>query len=145
MFGAFRDLTEVMRGVSSRLEGIRVLLIEDLRLRSEAGTSSDRLEALELSRVLWEAEVEGTLAKAEGKLKAAANADARARTMSKHAEGLFDEFDPDREGSIQEGRDDVPEPDADPGEGQGVLPLRVGLEATDGKTLARNYKFGRFG
>ncbi len=98
-----------------------VLLAETKRL-----PSTDRLDALELSRSQFEAEMEGLLLRAEGKLKAAANAEARERTMSRkrHEEADVDPFPDDRE-EIEEA---LPGDYAAPGFEEELHPLHLGLE-----------------
>jgi len=69
-----------------------------------------RLDDLERDRHQFEALAEGLLLKAEGKLKAANNAEARERALKRSYEKNADPFDPD----------------SDEGQGQGgVLPIHV--------------------
>jgi len=76
-----------------------------------------RLEALELSRAQFEAEVGGALLKADGKLKAAAASEARERQMRKSNERLADSLDLEIEA---------------PEEAGAVLPRHVAGSETDG-------------
>lgn len=96
----------------------------------------DRLCLLETEQKRWQAEVEALLLRAEGKLQAASNAEARARTMKKHAEKLTDPFDIEGE----EGEEAVPEGYAPRSEEEWVQPLRVGV-APNHKANALRYKF----
>ena len=63
------------------------------RLQRDLGPAVDRLEALELSRHNFEAECEGKLLRADGKLKAANSAEQRERQLKKANEKLVDSFD----------------------------------------------------
>ncbi len=97
----------------------------------------ERLMDLERQRTMWEADVEGLLAKAEGKLKAAANSEARERTMQRKREADFDPFGPYSE---EEG-EPVPENDAEVGYQEGLLPVPVGLEAVSPRQQRLRAKF----
>ena len=72
----FRPLIESVEGLAVTLRGVA-------EIQREHGPATDRLDALELSRVRWEAECEGLLLKADGKLKAAAAAESRERQLKK--------------------------------------------------------------
>jgi len=110
------------------------------KAQTSATPAMDRLDALELSRHQFEAEVAGVLLEAKGKLRAASNAEARERQMRKSYEADFD--------SVPEARD--------PGSGESpVLPdhvetseterlssMHLGL-APNHKAAALAHKFGR--
>jgi len=130
MFSAFRSIAEALQ----RLTGIIARLEATL---GSAAPAIERLEALERSRALWEADLEGILAKAEGKLKAASNAESRSRTMKKHYENEVDPFPDDREEVQPPVRDGY----APTGEEEGVPAVRVDME-TDYKTTPLNRKWG---
>jgi len=86
---------------------------------------------------MWEANIEGLLAKAEGKLKAAANAEARERTMQKRLADEFDPFNPDRpevEAAVSEG-------DVEGGDEEEVQPVHMGMETISPKEYALRAKF----
>ena len=104
--------------------------------QNKAGPAMDRLEALEMSRVRHEAELEGLLMKAEGKLKASNNAEARARSMVKHYESFTDSFDADS----AEVETPVRDRHADAGPAEAVQPVHLGVEETN-KTRALRAKF----
>jgi len=76
MFRVFRDLVAELRTLN---EGLHALV----KLYQTVGPAEDRLTALERSRAQFEADVQGLLQKADGKLKAANNSEARERTMRK--------------------------------------------------------------
>jgi hypothetical protein len=83
-----------------------------------------RVDSIELQKAKWEAEVEAVLLKAEGKLSAANNAEARARTMKKNYEKHFDPLDDDREAAPQ----GIPPGDGSGFGEQGMLPMPMGVE-----------------
>lgn len=92
VFSDFRRCADALE----RLAASQTRLI----LSSEEGrASSDRLAQLELDRSQFESDCEGLLMKAEGKLHAASNAEARTRTMKKSfEEDIF--ADSDSEGTV---------------------------------------------
>ena len=80
------------------------------------------------------------LMKAEGKLKAAANSEARERTMRKSYEKHLDPFDPDGEEEVRPVGEVLPDRDVWLGEPEGVSAVRVGVES-DYKQAALRHKF----
>jgi len=107
------------------------------RERLDTAPVFERLQDLEQSRSMWEAEVEGVLAKAEGKLKAAANSEARERTMRKTYENDVDPFGDDSE----EVEAVFPVGDVAAGEEEGLPAVRMDV-APDYKAIALSRKFG---
>lgn len=105
------------------------------------GPALDRLSALEMSRHQFQAEIEGLLLRAEGKLKAAANAEARERTQRKSYENLADPFPEDGNGAPTEAQEGVQQLDAAIGEGERLQALRLGV-APNSKALAQRAKWG---
>lgn len=136
--GRTLKVLEDFRGIRQALERISVSLSAAARNHEEREPLLHRLNELERTRGLWEAQVEGLLAKAEGKLKAAANAEARERTMQKRYEADFDPFGPHGE---EEGPA-VPEDDAEVGYPEEVQPVHLGVEAESPRQLRLRYKFG---
>lgn len=131
-----RVLADFRRAVDA-LERIATGLNGAVRAMNDTEPSSDRLDELERSRALWEADVEGMLQKAEGKLKAANNSEARERTMRKAYEDDIDPFPPDGE-EIQE---TFPQSDVPPGFEEEMQPLRLGMEAVSPRQLALRHKY----
>jgi len=129
-------LRDVRRGVEA-LERIATGISAAARSHETNLPSLQRLEELERTRGLWEAEVEGILQKAEGKLKAAANSEARTRTMKKSYEEFLDPFGDDRE-EVEEA---IQESDAEPGYAEELQPVRLGVEAESKKAYATRMKF----
>jgi len=128
-------LREFSRLVDS-LESIQASIERVIEQRRAGGDTIERLENLELSRHQFEAEVEGILLKADGKLQAANNSEARTRTMKKSYERFTDPLDPEHdevEEAIQAGY--VPR-----SQEQEVQPMPMDLEQQR-KTLALMAKF----
>ncbi len=93
IFGTFRRFVVVLEQIIDALKDVVAALREIVRLQEELGPASDRLQALELSRAQFEAEIHGEFLKAEGKLRGAANAEARERQLKKSYERLADPLD----------------------------------------------------
>ena len=128
----FRRLLEAIQALTEALNELT-----DVQRR--LGPSHDRLEALERSRIHFEADVEGMLLKADGKLKAATSAEQRERQLKKANDRLALEFDP----ASEEGSEPptVLPDDAPRGEAPGVPTVRLAL-APNNKTHAVKAKWG---
>ena len=125
------------RRAADALERLAANLPAANRERNEVALLVEKIVDLERSRALWEADVEGMLAKAEGKLRAAANAEARERTMKEFHEEELDPFpqdSPEVEARIQDN-------DAEAGFAEQVLPLPMGLEAESKKAFRLRMKY----
>jgi len=134
IFQGFRRFLEAINALTSALMHLTVV-------QQELGPGLDRLEALERSRHQFEAECEGMLLKADGKLKAAASAEARERQLKKANERFADPFPEEGEtGTGPTGAAVFPD-DAPAGEAPGVPPVRLAL-APNSKTAAVRAKFG---
>lgn len=94
---------------------------------------------LELERARWEAEMDGVLMKAEGKLQAANNSESRTRTMKKAYEKELDPFDPDSE----EIETAVPAGDVPTGQEEEMYGVRMGVAPRNSKALATRAKWLR--
>jgi len=129
MFSTIKALVGELHGINLRLKDL-------IELQRENGPADERLEALELSRSVWEAEIEGILLKADGHQKAARSAESRTRTMVRHYEELADPFDPDS----PEVTAPVPDGYAPISEVERVQPMRLDV-APDYKTQALRAKF----
>ena len=131
-----RALPEAIRSLSSAASRIAIGVDNLIELQRETGNANDRLQELEVSRARWEAEIEASMLRADSTLKSAANAEARSRTMVRHAEKLVDPFS-------EEG-DEVPEtaPRGDDPrvEAEELLPVPVDL-ATNNKAEAMRAKW----
>ena len=128
---------KVLQGFSRLIDAILTVsdglkdLVDVIR---EVGPAANRLEALELSRHQFEAECAGALLKAEGKLKAANNSEARERQLKKSYERESDSVVADGEETTEDGELVLPLHVA-PGETKGVPAVRVGV-APIGKAAA---------
>ena len=134
IFRQFRRLLDIIQALVDSIERLA-------RVQEELGPALDRLNSLELSRHQFEAECEGMLLKADGKLRAANSSEQRERqlkkTNDKHA---LDPFDPDGDPGPEQGYP-VLKNDAPAGEGEGVPPMRLAL-ATNDKAYAQRAKWG---
>jgi len=95
----FRSLLEALQGISVSLADVAALLLTMSERTPSEGDVDGRVAALELSRVTWEADLEGLVAKAEGQYRAASNAESRAKTHAKAAE-VFEQGDEEGESDV---------------------------------------------
>jgi hypothetical protein len=101
MFSTFRRILEANKAAATALQGIEKILETAIDGMSDGGDLDDRVGALELQRAIFEADMDGLVTRAEGKLKAANNAEARTRTMKRSYETYADELDEDRPTQIE--------------------------------------------
>ena len=141
MFRVFRRFIAVLERIAESLQALVVPLIEINRLLKEQGPATKRLEALELSRHQWEAMCEGLLQKAEGKLRAANNAEARERANKKSYEHLLDPLAEVGDEPEAPPRDPDRDDDAAFSEEKRLHSLRLDV-APNHKALAQRAKFG---
>ena len=120
MLGILRDFRRLVEAILQLVDCIKALVT----VQEEAGPALDRLEALELSRHQFEAEVQGALLEAKGKLKASLSSEARERHMRKQSERDIDAFSEDGEEVAEAGRAVQPN-DVEAGEAEGVSPMRL--------------------
>jgi len=123
------------------LSSLNATLGKLCQVQLEQGPAGERLEALELSRHQWEATCEGLLQKAEGKLRAANNAEARERANKKSYEHLLDPLaevgdDPEAATRHPDSANDAP-----PSEAERMQAMRLDV-APSPKALAQRAKFG---
>ena len=149
----FRALLEAIQAISGSLNSVRDSLLAWTMPRSDIEGDAEirsRLDALEKSRALWEAEMEAVLVKADSTYKGAANAESRARTMLKKAKslGFDDETDDGALDSEEELRQAyaslglVPAADAGHSGPDGLQAVREGVEGEPAKARAMRAKFG---
>jgi len=141
VFQAFRRFTASLEGIRAELVDVGGLLSKLCRIQEDQGPATARLEKLELSRFQFEAMCEGLLQKAEGKLRAANNAEARERANKKSYEHLLDPLaeegvEPETPGRHPDSANDVGD-----GEEERVSALRLDV-APNNKALAQRAKFG---
>jgi len=132
IFSGLRRLVGALEELGRALERLA-------RAQEEVGPALERLDALELSRHKFEAMMEGLYLKAEGKLKAASNAEARERQLKRSYESQLDTLDPDSE--IGPESTPVRAVDVAAGETEGVRPMRLDV-ATSNKAQRLRAKFG---
>jgi len=143
MFRSSRKLLEALYGINTTLEALAVAVHEARGVQPLEGPLIDRLEALELSRAVWEAEMDGIFLKSQNQYKAAAASEARARTKAKNDEDLFEEGPPERTAPVEAPpQSGVPERDASNGLEEGLHVLRMGMD-DDTKEAAQIMKWGR--
>ena len=128
----FRRLLEAIQALTESLTALT-------DVQRQLGPALDRLEALERSRIHFEADVEGMLLKADGKLKAATSAEQRERQLKKANDKAADTFDFETEVEPDGGA--LRSRDAPPGEEEGVPAMRVAL-ASNNKAHAVRTKWG---
>jgi len=138
MFRTFRTFVGAIESLAGSVRGLVIALAHDVEQRAEAGGALERLEALERTRSMWEAEMEALVLKAEGKLKASNNSEARARTMVRHYEKEFDPLDPDRD----EVEDGIPAGYAPAGAEERLHAMPESVAVEPKKALATRVKFG---
>ena len=128
----------------SRLLDAILLLAEAVETLAKAQTSAtpamDRLDALELSRHAFEAQMEGLFSKADGRFRAASNAEARERKLKESYEKDSDPFP--EGGEAGSGESPILPVDVAAGETERLSSLHLGVAPTD-KTAALAHKFGR--
>ena len=141
MFRPFWRLFVTSDNLAASLRELCVTLNELSATQKAQGPATERLEALELSRLQWEAMCEGLLQKAEGKWRAASNAELRERANKKSYEHLLDPLaevgdEPEASGGA------VPDNDVAFSEAQRLQALRLDVAPLNDKALAQRAKFG---
>ena len=139
-----RPVSRLVAALDATKGALREIVVELSELAAtlkEQGPATARLEALELSRLQWEATCEGLLQKAEGKWRAATNAEARERANKKSYEHLLDPLAEIGE----EPETAAPHPnsphDAPPSEEERLSAMHLDV-APSNKALAQRAKFG---
>ena len=95
---AFKE-HQPFRALAETVDRLVLTLEATEKLQREHGPAMDRVDALELSRVRFEAECEGILLKADGKLKAASASEARERQLKRS----YEKRDPFENGDDERG------------------------------------------
>ena len=131
------------RRLLASIEALTLTLSDLVNIQRELGPAADRLDALELSRHHFEAEMQAAVLKAESQYKAAASSEQRERQLKKANERFTDPFS-DEGAAPAEGHNptDVAVPaDVGAGSPEGVPPLRMVLAANN-KAHAVKTKWG---
>jgi len=141
VFRAFSAFAATLANLADHLSNIAIRLQELTEVQSRATPPTERLELLELSRHQFEANCEGMLLRAEGKLGAAKNAEQRERQLKKSYAHLVDTVD--EIGVEPETAERYPDSNHDAATSEeervSALPLDV---AVSPKALAQRAKFG---
>jgi len=141
MFSRIKQLAASSQEAVQALLHISALLSSVLERWQEDGDLGGRLEELERSRALWEAEVDALIMRAESTLKAAKNAEMRSKTMAKTYESFFDTVGENGIEALQAAAwRAVPDADGAPGDEEELQSVPLGLEG--GKAHATRIKFG---
>jgi len=141
MFKAFRRLLASIESMASGLILLEHVLARIARQQEEFGPARERLDALELSRAKFEAEMSSLVLKAEGKFKAANNAEARERQLKKSNDRLAHDLAEDGDEDVSgEGRSNFLD-DGARSEEERVQSVRVGV-AMSNKSAAIAAKWG---
>jgi len=133
IFRGFRRLLDALDAVAAAIRDLATV-------QRDAGPALLRLEALELHRAQFQAEMEGLLLRAEGKLKAASNAEARERQMKKSYEKDVDPFD--EGGEAGSGESPILPNHVAPSETERMQAMHLGL-APNNKSAALIAKWAR--
>jgi len=134
--GIFSGFSRLIDAILLLVEAVKALV----RAQEQIAPAVTRLDALERERHNFEAMAEGLLLKAEGKHKAANNAEARERALKRSYEKNIEGFDIDGEEST--GPEGVPPVYVAPGESERVPPVRLAVAANN-KTAAITAKWAR--
>jgi len=141
VFGGFRRFLAVTEKIEDALSSLNNTLDKLCQAQQEQGPATERLDALELSRSQWEAECEGLLQKAEGKLRAANNAEARERANKKSYAHLIDPLAEVGDEPETPAPDPHSNDDGSPSEEDRLLALRMALASTP-REIAKRAKWG---
>lgn len=118
---AIHRLTAAVNGLSNEVAA------------SKADVGTERLDELERSRSLWEADMEALMIRADSKYKAAANAESRTRKQLEKLDPFGEEGEPVPTG--------IPPEYAEVGEAEGLQPLPLGMAEPSQRELAKRMKF----
>lgn len=141
VFHPFRRLVVALEDLQRGVWAVVKALVELLDLQAKMGPALTRLESLELSRAQFEAEMGALVLKAEGKFKAANNAEARERQLKKSYEQLAAELDFEGVQPETPAGDPVLADDAPGSDAERLHSMRLDV-APSPKALALRHKFG---
>jgi len=137
----FSRLVSALQGVRNALQDISLQLAVLCELQKAFGPATERLDLLEREHHQFQAECEGLLLRAEGKLKAANNAEARERALKKSYVHLLDPLDEVGDEPEAATRDPHSGNDAAASEAERLSAMRLDV-APSPKALAQRAKFG---
>ena len=131
------------RRLLAGIEALALTLSDLVDIQRELGPAADRLNALELSRHHFEAEMRAAVLRAESQYKATASSEQRERQLKKANERHTDPFSDEGEAPAERHNPTDAAVPADVGAGspEGVPPLRMVLAANN-KAHAVRTKWG---
>ncbi len=137
----FSRLVGALQGIRNALQNVATELALLWEVQKTMGPATDRLDQLERDHHQFEAQCEGLLLKAEGKLRSANNAEARTRADRKAYEHLIDPLaeigdEPEAAPGTHVLSDDAPASEA-----ERLSALHLDVEPSP-KELAKRAKFG---
>jgi len=141
VFRPFRDLLASLADLTIAIVDVCAQLRTIGELQESAGPATSRLDRLERDHHSFQAECEGLLMKAEGKLRAANNAEARERANKRSYEHLLDPLDEIGVESETATRHPDSGNNAPPSEAERLSALRLDV-APSPKELVKRAKFG---
>lgn len=128
-----RDILTVHQDTVAALERVRVAVAAAAERQGHPIPQNDlddlrgRLDELERRRALWEAEVEGTLQKAEAAWRGARSAEERARYMARKRDADDDEGDQEELDLPEQYRQALAAAHGDGGQANGMSGVRPGV------------------
>jgi hypothetical protein len=137
MFASIRQASAAIQDLRQGVDELCKLIGTHLQQTSDAGSLADRLDALEISRATWEAEIEAEFTRAETKFKSARNAEERARALGKKRDYQADIFGDESE----EEQAGIPPVNVGISPEEGLQPLYMDVEKPNPKALALRYKY----
>ncbi len=127
--GVLREISRLPDAIHRLSSTLQAVLTE----WKETAPGNERLDELERSRSIWEAEMEAGMMKADSKYKAAAAAESRARKQNEKLDPFLEESD-----DLPEG---IPPQYADFGPAETVPAMHQDLGLLSPKELALRMKF----
>jgi len=142
MFDAVRELSESLGPLTEVVERLSKTLADNLKVLEDGLPIRERVEALELSRAMHQAEMEALVLKADALKKVARNAEERTRTLAAKTSEA-DGGDSDGEAELLEAIEAyrLSHRDVEAGEAAEVPALHSGMEVGS-KEAAMMAKFG---
>ncbi len=142
MFRFIREPLEVLRELNQRLLAVSEALSADRGPEAGDGLLLTRVGDLEVSRALWEAEMEALVLKAQGKYNSARNAEQRTKTMQASIDDGTGEGDSDGAAEIIAALQlQLLSANGEPGPEEGLQPVHEDL-GLRGKAAAQRMKYG---
>jgi len=93
MFKTMNRLSQACECLTSSVEALRDMYATAHDFKAQSGNVEARVEELERSRMLWEAQLEGEVAKAKAEYRKASSAEKRAQTAANSSDDPFEGAD----------------------------------------------------